>query len=121
MKVFFLILTAASFVFCASSANAEYYRYKNEKGQLVMEQSIPPQFVRQGYEVLSDGGRLIETVPPALTQEQIDTLDKDKAISIREVGCPVKGQCRTSFFLRSNMVRPYCISTTGKLNNPSIA
>lgn len=80
MKIIILFFTVLSLLFSLASVHAgQYYRYKNEKGQLVMEQSIPPEIVRQGYDVLSDTGRLIETVPPALTQEQIDKLDKVKA------------------------------------------
>lgn len=57
---------------------AQYYRYKDENGSVVMALTIPPEFVSKGYEVLNDKGRVIDRVAPALTPEQIAARDAAK-------------------------------------------
>lgn len=49
---------------------ATYYRYENEKGQKVITQTMPSQFVHKGYEILNDAGRVTKVVPRALTAEE---------------------------------------------------
>lgn len=40
------------------------YRYKNNAGVIVMDDSVPPQYVSGGYEVLSKSGQVLEVVKP---------------------------------------------------------
>lgn len=50
------------------------YRYRNDKGVLVIDFSIPPEYAQKGYDILSPNGRLISRIPPSsgpLTTEQI--------------------------------------------------
>jgi len=42
-----------------------FYRYVNEQGTKVLAQTIPPRFVRNGYEVVSITGEVLSVVPPA--------------------------------------------------------
>jgi DNA repair exonuclease SbcCD ATPase subunit len=60
-------LLAAAF---SGGANGELYRYQNEDGKVVYDQHVPPQYVKRGYEVLSDDGELIRVVPGELTPEE---------------------------------------------------
>jgi len=46
------------------------YRYIGEQGELVIDHYIPPEFVHKGYSVLNKSGAVIETVAPALTEEE---------------------------------------------------
>lgn len=46
------------------------FRYENEDGVRVVGHNIPPEYVSQGYEILSRSGQVIETVPPELTDEE---------------------------------------------------
>lgn len=55
---------------------AAYYRYVNAQGVKVMSHSIPPEFSQQGYEVLSESGRVIKVVPPALTAADIQAVEE---------------------------------------------
>lgn len=67
-----LLLTfilAASYISNAHAGNL--YRYKDENGVTVMGLNVPAHLVRNGYDILSNSGRLIESIPPALTAEQI--------------------------------------------------
>ncbi|WP_236213179.1 DUF4124 domain-containing protein [Metapseudomonas otitidis] len=62
------------------AAQAELYRYTNEKGVTVLDRlGVPPQFIDKGYEVLNDQGRVVKTVPPAPTLEERQRVQADKA------------------------------------------
>jgi hypothetical protein len=58
-------------IFSTQSIAAQLYRYTNEQGNLVMGHAIPPKLVSKGYEILNLQGRILETVPPALSNKQI--------------------------------------------------
>lgn len=67
------------FVFVAESmAATRYYRYEDNNGQKVIHDSIPPSMVHKGYDILGADGRLIRTVPRALTKEEIEALNAKK-------------------------------------------
>lgn len=53
-------------------AQAQYYRYVNEDGVKVMGHSIPPQYVKNGYEIVSTQGRVLEVVEPAPDPEFVE-------------------------------------------------
>lgn len=46
------------------------YRYKNDKGVTAIDDHVPPEFVKNGYEVLTRDLRVIKTVPRQLTGEE---------------------------------------------------
>ncbi|WP_020210637.1 hypothetical protein [Gilvimarinus chinensis] len=41
------------------------FRYKSDNGSLMVNQSIPPDAAAKGYEIITDTGRILKTVPPA--------------------------------------------------------
>ena len=47
---------------------AAFYRYKNTQGSMVIESSIPPEYVNKGYEILNKYGQVIETIVPPESQ-----------------------------------------------------
>jgi chromosome segregation ATPase len=49
---------------------ADLYRYINDEGNVVVDYSVPPEFVSRGYEVLNEDGTVIRVVPRALTEEE---------------------------------------------------
>ncbi len=57
------VLLAALFT-VTSVESQTYYRYKNSQGTVVIDQSVPPEYVAGGYEVLNQSGTVIEVVPP---------------------------------------------------------
>ncbi len=61
-----LLTLAAS----ADAAAGKMYRYTTDKGVIAVDDHVPPEFVKNGYEVLSPDGRVIETVPRQLTGEE---------------------------------------------------
>ena len=59
----------------AMPVTAELYRYKNEDGVTVLNSHVPARYVRNGYAILSNNGRVLEVVPRALTNEEIRQRD----------------------------------------------
>lgn len=61
-------------------AASELYRYVNDQGVMVLDRhGVPARFIGKGYEVLNSQGRVIRVVPPALTAEQHQRLQAEKA------------------------------------------
>ena len=64
----------------ATVAQAELYRYVDDKGVVVLDRhGVPPQFIGRGYEVLNDQGRVTHVVPPAPTAQERQLLLEAKA------------------------------------------
>ena len=63
----FLLLLAVSIPTFAAS---KLYRYTNDRGVVAIDDHVPPEFVKNGYEVLSPDGRVLESVPRQLTGEE---------------------------------------------------
>ncbi|MDF0749935.1 DUF4124 domain-containing protein [Marinobacter sp. 71-i] len=55
----------------ASIAEATMYRYTDENGQVVISNTIPQEATERGYDILNSNGRVIETIDPAPTEEEI--------------------------------------------------
>jgi len=64
-----LLLLLASSVLVAE-ASTRYYRYINDQGVTVMDSRIPPEYVKNGYEVVTINGRVLEVVPPAPSADE---------------------------------------------------
>lgn len=54
----------------ATAAGNKLYRYTTDKGVVAVDDHVPPEFVKNGYEVLSPDGRVLETVSRQLTGEE---------------------------------------------------
>lgn len=57
---------------------ANMYRYSDENGQIVISNTIPQEATKRGYDILSNSGRVIETIPPAPTEEEIAAREAEK-------------------------------------------
>lgn len=53
-------------------AQAKLYRYINDKGVVVIDYSIPSQYVPFGYEVLNNHGQVIKKIEPAPTGKELE-------------------------------------------------
>lgn len=42
------------------------YRYRNEQGVLVINEIMPPEYARQGYEIITKKGQVVEVVQPSV-------------------------------------------------------
>jgi hypothetical protein len=64
----------------APSGPQKLYRYRNDKGVVVIDDAVPPQFAHNGYEILNTSGQVLEVVPRQLTAEELANLsDEEKA------------------------------------------
>lgn len=62
----------------SAQAAANMYRYTDENGQIVISSTIPQEATKRGYDILSNNGRVIETIPPAPTEEEIAARETEK-------------------------------------------
>ena len=66
ISVFVVTLT-----FTAGNAwSANLYRYVDADGVTVLDRTIPPEFVQNGYTILNEQGSILKVVPRALTEEE---------------------------------------------------
>lgn len=75
-----LAVTASAFalLLCAANVSANMYRYTDENGQVVISNTIPQSASKRGYDILNQNGRVIETVDPAPTAEEIAAREETK-------------------------------------------
>ena len=81
------ILVLAAFVclsLSAAYAADKVYRYINDKGVVVIDDNVPPQYARGGYEVLSISGQLLEVVPPQTDKSLAETEAEMQAAQVRK-------------------------------------
>ena len=52
----------------------KYYRYTNKEGVKVINNSVPPEYVKYGYEVVTLSGQVLQVIPPAPTPEEAEKL-----------------------------------------------
>ena len=79
-----LFLLAGSFFANAEDAKTKskvLYRYINEQGSKVIGQTIPPQYVRAGYEIVAVNGEVIKVVPAAPSDADAERVAKEKKIA----------------------------------------
>lgn len=77
-------VVSALLCFSYSASAGVFYRYTDESGHTVMARTVPPHIVPSGYEVLSDKGRVIDVVAPALTEAEKKARDDLLAEQERE-------------------------------------
>jgi hypothetical protein len=57
-----------------------FYRYTDEQGVKVLSQSIPPEHVPNGYEVISRSGRVLKVVAPAPSGEDAARVAEERRL-----------------------------------------
>lgn len=65
-----LLLATIAMGDIADAAGNKLYRYKDNKGVVGIDDHVPPEFAKNGYDILTPDGRVIETVPRQLTGEE---------------------------------------------------
>ena len=60
----------AALLLSISSLNAfaDFYRYEDENGKLVVAYRLTPEAIKQGYEVINSQGSVVATIEPAKTE-----------------------------------------------------
>ena len=72
------LLLAALVSAPAAFAAGTFYRYTNDIGNTVVDDHVPPEHVKKGYEVLNAKGVVVEVVPRELTSEERKVADAEK-------------------------------------------
>lgn len=67
------------------AAQAQLYRYLDENGVTVLDSRVPAEYVKHGYEVLDQHGRVKQTVPAAPTPEELDAARAARAEQERQL------------------------------------
>jgi hypothetical protein len=71
VKIIKLFVAYTLLVFAMPSLPADYlYRYTDDEGGIVIDYSIPPEYVAGGYEVLYSDGTVSRVVKRALTDAE---------------------------------------------------
>jgi hypothetical protein len=80
-KILVIVGALVGLVLLAGPAMAadELYRYRNAQGTVVIDDHVPPQFIKNGYDVLNSLGQVTEVVPRQLTEDEIKNLSSDEA------------------------------------------
>jgi len=60
------------------AATAGMYRYIDENGQMVISNTVPQEATKRGYDILGSQGQLLDSVAPALTEEEIAAREAEK-------------------------------------------
>ncbi|SDT07752.1 protein of unknown function [Halopseudomonas xinjiangensis] len=65
-------------------AQAELYRYVDDRGTTVLDSRVPAEFVSRGYEVLDAQGRVKQVIPAAPTREEREATRRARADQERQ-------------------------------------
>lgn len=74
---FILLLTGMLSATVASQAAAQsLYKYKNHEGTTVISSNMSSEFSHLGYSILDKSGRIVKIIPPVMTSDQKNQLEK---------------------------------------------
>ncbi|MEY4642270.1 MAG: hypothetical protein RLZZ227_2264 [Pseudomonadota bacterium] len=82
----------------ASAANT--YRYINDEGHTVLGSTVPPQFVKNGYEIINERGVVIEVVARAKTEAELAAQAAERERQLAEEQLLKKQQEADSLLMR---------------------
>ena len=75
------VLVSACLLFVVPIVSAvELYRYRNDRGNVVVDYQVPAEYVGGGYEVLSEEGIVLRVVPRELTEEEKVAADAQRKL-----------------------------------------
>jgi hypothetical protein len=60
------------------------YRYRNNQGNLVIDYAVPPKYVSNGYEILSESGTVIDVIEPQVDPEDMEPEEVQRSRSEAE-------------------------------------
>lgn len=92
MKTFFYTLLATALLVTSTFAWANnskvttkvYYRYVNDQGVKVLDSSIPPRYIRNGYEVVSLSGEILRVVDPAPSEAEAERITRERQMKLEQ-------------------------------------
>jgi hypothetical protein len=97
-RTLLVLVLVAGFAHEAAAANT--YRYINDRGQTVHGSTVPPEFAKNGYEVINERGIVIQVVPRALTPAELAEQEATRAQREAEEAAARAAQEADSLLLR---------------------
>ena len=82
-KSLLILMVAAVLASGLQAAERSFYRYFNDKGVQVINDTLPPEVVSRGYDVISQSGMLIKRVPRQLTEAELQDNNSAEAQAAR--------------------------------------
>lgn len=82
--LFAALLLVTPSVYADKKVSKVYYRYLNEQGIPVLDSSIPPRYIRNGYEVVSMSGEVLRVVAPAPSEEDAERIAREREIKLEQ-------------------------------------
>ena len=79
-----LLMALFACVIAGEAYAGNLYRYTNSRGFVVLDDRLPPEYVSNGYEVLSKSGRLIKVVPAHVDKPEVDAETQEKVDGERQ-------------------------------------
>jgi vacuolar-type H+-ATPase subunit I/STV1 len=78
-----VMAVAVALTLCISlpASARQLYRYVNAEGNKVIAYQVPPEYVRYGYEVLSENGAVLRVVPAQLGDDERASLSEQERIA----------------------------------------
>lgn len=74
-----LAFVALASIFLSTTASAtNYFRIINEAGHTEIKETITPDEARKGYQIVSETGRIVETVEPEMSAEDFAALSESE-------------------------------------------
>lgn len=68
----FILLSLLISVFIGNAlAASQYYMFKDRRGLVLIQDSIPPEYAKFGYKIVSEQGIVVEVVPSEKSQREI--------------------------------------------------
>lgn len=80
----FAVLIMVPALTWADTSTKVYYRYFNDQGVKVLDSSIPPKYIRNGYEVVTISGEVLRTVAPAPSEADAERIARERKIKIEQ-------------------------------------
>ena len=83
-SIFLVLITCSSLLLSGWVAAANdpvkkvIYRYKNKSGVTVLDSAIPPEYVNEGYEIVSRSGKVMKVVAPAVRGKEGEKLYQER-------------------------------------------
>lgn len=123
----FATIAAFFYIFTITTeASTVLYRYKDASGGIVMGVTVPPEFAKNGYEILNSNGRVIQVVDPALTPEQIEEkrrleqIEADRKAQLQENKILLKRYSHPDDAIRAEMRKLQDLQAVIKLKQGNI-
>jgi len=109
--IYILLLLGGCFTPLSNAQGVKFFRYLDDHGRIVINDSIPPHQVSKGYEVLDSYGQIVEVVAGQGSQDErqqrrfaIEQENEDRAL-LRRYASPLDVKAARDRYLKELSIR----------------